>query len=60
MVGYPAGDEGLSGCGIYVGVEKMSVFSVGSCSSWLLANVRWVYVGRKVFEEVICMSNFLS
>jgi hypothetical protein len=52
MVGYPAGDKGLSGCGIYVGVEKMSVFSVGSCSSWLLANVRWVYVGRNFFEEM--------
>ena len=46
MVGYPAGDEGFSECGIHVGAKKMSVFSVGSCSSRLLANVRWVYVGR--------------
>jgi hypothetical protein len=52
MVGYPTSDEGFSECGIYVGVEKMSVSSVGSCSPWLSINVRWVYVGRKFFEKM--------
>jgi hypothetical protein len=52
MAGYGVSDKGAGGRWIYVGVKKMPVFSVGSCSSRLLANVRRVYVGRKIFEEV--------
>jgi hypothetical protein len=52
MAGDGVSDKSAGGRWIYVGVEKMPVFSIGSCSFGLLADVRRVYVGRKIFEEV--------